>query len=649
MKKIVLAMTFGMFCLAYSLDRTAMDTPLASGILTEVEHEFRTGMTEVEVRLERFYDLSEKFKRGESSLDDLKSELQGVRLAYKGIEYLFEYLDPELAVTYVNGAPLPKLEKHIPQVVLIEPNGLQTLDELVWLEGTEAADDIIKLSGDLLSIWKKANVLMSEKRLQHRYVIEAIRYGVVRVFSLGVTGFDTPGSANAMTESRASWEVLSETFVKYSVLVDGRNKDNFETCRDLFRRGEQILISTDDFTEFDHLTFIREIVNPLYRQLLYFQKATQIELNSDVDPTLSAHEYESESIFSEKFFNASYYTQIAGSDLYDPLKVDLGKKLFFDPALSRELNMSCATCHDPKQGFTDGLPKSRTNEDGVFTDRHAPTLLNSALYGRYFWDLREYDLERQIKHVVHNNLEFDMDFVELTERLKDSEEYLELFTEAYGDRDKYRISVWSISNSLAAYITSLTSFRSEFDRYVNGEVSSLDDEVKRGYNLFMGKGACATCHFAPTFSGLVPPFFQDSESEVLGVTTAFDTIDPVLDPDPGRRYNGLPEEEAEHYMHSFKTVTVRNADITGPYFHNGAFETLEEVLIFYNKGGGAGLGVDIDNQTLPSDPLDLTQEEMEDIVAFMRSLTDTVGMTAPPENLPKFVGHPEWDDRLGSY
>jgi cytochrome c peroxidase len=242
-----------------------------------------------------------------------------------------------------------------------------------------------------------------------------------------------------------------------------------------------------------------------------------------------------------------------------------------------------------------------------------------------------------------------MDFVELADRLKESQEYVKLFEKAYGDRDKYSISTWSISNSLAAYIQSLSRFDSPFDQYVNGKQVDLDEEVKKGYNLFMGKGACGTCHFAPSFSGLVPPFYKDAESEVLGVTTTFDTINPQMDPDPGRRYNGLPAEEADHFLHAFKTVTVRNTEITAPYFHNGAFESLEQVVHFYNKGGGVGLGLEIANQTLPPDELGLTHEEIGFIVSFMESLTDTIGLTGVPPTLPAFEGHPDWNDRRVVY
>ena len=156
----------------------------------------------------------------------------------------------------------------------------------------------------------------------------------------------------------------------------------------------------------------------------------------------------------------------------------------------------------------------------------------------------------------------------------------------------------------------------------------------------MGKAACGTCHFAPTFAGLVPPRFTETESEILGILKKFDTISPTLDTDAGR-YSGHAKDQVPLYKRSFKTMTVRNSAITAPYFHNGAFATLDEVIEFYHRGGGAGLGLDVPYQTLPSEQLHLTRKEKKDIIAFLHSLTDTAGLTSKPQKLPFISGHAE--------
>jgi len=627
---------------------TAKDTNLANGsVIENIQNSYRSNFALFRDEVSKLSLISEKHASNPNDANQklLQNQVSQTRLAYKKIEFLIEYLDPEMTVKYINGAPLPKLMKHVPEITVIEPNGLQTIDELAFLDPESERETITELSKSLLKITDKAYNYQKNKKLEYRFVIEAIRYGILRVFTLGLTGFDTPGSGNGIAEAAVSMQSMRDAFELFNGLSNLETKMKFDQILNSFDTGILYLQQNENFDTFDRLHFLTTYVNPLYEYLLDFQKLANVELKKEADPTLYPHNYESKKIFDADFFNPAYYTQIAASDLYDPKKIELGKLLFFDPILSRDINMSCATCHNPKKGFADGLPKSKTTKAGVTTDRHSPTLLNAALYGRYFWDMREYDLERQIKHVVHNELEFNIDFIELADRLKQSSTYLSLFEEAYGARDKYKISTWSISNALAAYVNSLTSYNSNFDKYARGETKSIAPEVKAGFNLFMGKAACGTCHFAPSFSGLVPPFYADSESEVLGITTDFDTIHPKLDTDPGRVANGLAEEEADHYYRSMKTVTVRNAEITAPYMHNGSLETLEEVMHFYNQGGGAGMGLDISNQTLPDTHLGLTKEEIGHLIAFVESLTDAVGIDDIPSEFPAFEHHPEWNQR----
>ncbi|MGZ5243245.1 MAG: cytochrome-c peroxidase, partial [Bacteroidia bacterium] len=166
---------------------------------------------------------------------------------------------------------------------------------------------------------------------------------------------------------------------------------------------------------------------------------------------------------------------------------------------------------------------------------------------------------------------------------------------------------------------------------MRGETGELDISAKRGFNLFMGKAACGTCHFAPIFNGTVPPKFMESEHEILGTTSTPDLKSPKLDTDLGR-YNYIKANELKN---SFKTPTVRNTKLTAPYMHNGAYKTLAEVIEFYNEGGGIGLGLDIPNQTLPGDKLNLTDQEKKDIIAFLELLTDNQNFSAPKQ-LPEF-------------
>ena len=617
----------------------------ASSVLALQQEEYLENLMLVGRNIDSLHQHAAKFLNNEIGVERLKQQVTKTRLSYKTVEYLLEHLDPALVNTFINGAPLPKLEPHVPEVTVIPPKGMQTIDELVFLDADQNKEKIVALAKELQTNWQNVLVYQSGRKLQHRYLIEGARYGVIRIFTLGLTGFDTPGSGNALDEALVSLSTLLMMFENYNQLAKNDSKEVLQSIKQKLELGIEKLKLSDDFEQLDRLGFLMQVINPLYQLIYDFQKTMGIEFGKEVDPTLSAHNYDNREIFDASFFNNSFYTGIASSDLEDDKKIDLGRLLFFDPVLSKDLSMSCASCHRPDKGFADGLSRSITNRPNVFTARSSPSLLNSAIYGRYFWDMREYDLERQIKHVVHNEIEFNIDFLDLVDRLKESSEYRDRFNEAYGGRDKYVISTWSISNALAAYINSLTSFNSPIDKYIRGDISELEEEVKNGFNVFMGKAACGTCHFAPAFNGTVPPYYQDSESEVLGVPVTFDTVNPVLDQDPGRLANGLPEEQAPHFHRSFKTVTVRNAGITAPFMHNGGMATLEDVVEFYNRGGGSGMGLDVPHQTLPETKLDLTKEEISDLVKFMQALTDTSGLTQRPQVFPKFENRAEWDNR----
>ena len=167
------------------------------------------------------------------------------------------------------------------------------------------------------------------------------------------------------------------------------------------------------------------------------------------------------------------------------------------------------------------------------------------------------------------------------------------------------------------------SWQAAHDRALRGDSAAWTPAERRGFNLFTGKAKCATCHFAPLYNGTVPPLYQEAEVEVLGVPARAAWRGARVDPDSGR----FRLTRAAPHLHAFKTPTVRNAALTAPYMHNGVYRTLDEVVDFYNRGGGAGIGVALGNQTLPPDSLGLTPAERRSLVAFMRALTDTAGLT----------------------
>ena len=198
--------------------------------------------------------------------------------------------------------------------------------------------------------------------------------------------------------------------------------------------------------------------------------------------------------------------------------------------------------------------------------------------------------------------------------------YAQLFAQAYSN-EKDVITQYNIANAIASYIRSLVALNARFDQYMRGDTTKLSTTEKNGFNLFMGKAKCGTCHYMPLFNGLVPTEFTETESEVLGVPATNQKKHAVLDSDKGK----FDFTTATIHQFAFKTPTLRNIALTAPYMHNGVFATLDEVMEFYNNGGGNGLGIAPGTQTLPADKLQLTGKEIKAIIEFMHALTDTSG------------------------
>ncbi|MBK8566529.1 MAG: cytochrome-c peroxidase [Saprospiraceae bacterium] len=576
----------------------------------------------------------------------VQEAVTNARMAYKKSEFLIAYLDGFAVKKNINGAPLPSVDPAIPDVMVIEPCGLQVLDEMAFSEApTDEKAAMLSRCDKLIQDFKDVAQHQSRLPLEHRHVMEAIRQQLVRTFTLGVTGFDTPGSVNAIPEAKAAFEGMYAAFRHYMPLLEQKDRGLAIVLDARMEHTLKYLTENDDFDSFDRLAFLMEHIEPQYQLFYEVHKSLSIEFAEEVDKTPRAVNYHAVSLFAPDFLNAGYYANLDRKHPLMEKRRELGLTLFFDPILSKNIDRSCASCHHPEKAFTDGLPKPLAAGGKHSLLRNSPTLVNCVFADQYFWDLRESRLDRQMLHVIKSEEEFDTNYPEIIAKLNQSSEYKQLFAAAYPEQPDYQVSTYSISDALSAYVASLTDFDSPFDQYVQGKTGVLDPAAHRGFNLFMGKAACGTCHFAPAFNGTVPPTYDESESEVLGITLTADTLNPSLDSDLGRYANGMPRSKAEFYKTSFKTVTVRNAELTSPYMHNGAFKTLEEVVDFYNRGGGAGLKLDVPYQTLPFDELKLTKAEQADLVAFMKALTGDMSKFKSPKHLPKVDNQPEWNNR----
>ncbi len=313
-----------------------------------------------------------------------------------------------------------------------------------------------------------------------------------------------------------------------------------------------------------------------------------------------------------------------GTNPMTPEKVALGKLLFFDPIVSGENTISCAHCHHPDHGLADGRKLSmgfggtgvgpkRTGGDVL--GRSAPSLWNSAYYKWQFWDGRADDLEAQAAGPITNEHEMGEKPETLVEELRDNSEYVELFEKAFGGSKDEAVTFENTCRAIAAFERTLLSFNSKFDRYTAGDTTALDAQERSGMRLFRSlKTRCFECHNFPTFA--------DDSFRVIGVPDNGEH-------DPGRA--GVPDEGPDG---AFKTTSLRNIELTAPYMHNGAFNTLEEVIKFYAKGGGRGEPNPIEGIDDKIGKFDITDAEVADLVAFLKALTDTSLQPVPPERVP---------------
>ena len=578
----------------------------------------------------------------------LEKHLQ-CRLAYKKIECLINSSENRFVKDFINGPPLPRLRHYSGEVKVEEPEGLQVLDELVMED--EYSYEIFANLMALKKAFSRLAPYEKKRKFTDRRIFDAMRFQLIRILSLGITGFDTPGTLNGLEESKVSLEALGTDFQAYKDYYPSAAHSFNEVTR-LFSKSIRYLEKNNDFDTFNRMHFIRTFINPLYEGILNFNlevgaTTREIYKSRTLDAPIN---FNADTPFSSDFLNPYYYMTLQPHQDNEKI-VNLGSYLFYEPVLSASNTMSCATCHQPRLGFSDGLRKSISNDGINPVDRNAPTVINSVYAVRHFYDLRTNQLENQIQGVVINPKEFHTTFQEMSGKLSQSEEYQALFDAAFPKDAKHEsnINQHTITTAIASYVKEISAFNSIFDQYIRKEINRIDPMVELGFNLFMGKAACGTCHFAPTFSGLVPPEFHENESEVLGVP--MDKEATALDTDPGRLTNNYPLERVEHFKHSFKTLTVRNIALTAPYMHNGVYDTLEEVVDFYDKGGGEGKGLNVPFQTLSSDSLQLTEKEQTALIVFMEALTDTSYQLSIPEQLPAFpVNSPLYQvDRELSY
>ncbi len=305
-------------------------------------------------------------------------------------------------------------------------------------------------------------------------------------------------------------------------------------------------------------------------------------------------------------------------DGFTPQQIDLGRYLFFDPLLSGDGTLSCASCHRPGKGMADGRPRS-IGIHGEDAGRAAPTLWNVAFLQRFFWDARANSLEAQAAGPLYSPREMGNDPARLVASLNRNATYRRLFREAFPREAAGPVTERQVHAALAAFQTSLVSLNSRYDRYVHGYAAALSTREIEGLNVFRSFVArCSECH--------TPPLFTNQQIAVIGA------------PEPrGRPFDVGAETTfgSPKLKGGFKVPTLRNVARTAPYMHSGAFTQLRDAVEFYNKGRGHAVPKDMRlylhwHITEPH----LTAVEIDRVVDFLGALTDEAFTPVTPARVP---------------
>ena len=545
------------------------------------------------------------------------------RTAYKRAEGLLAYLAPD-AVVRLQG-PLEGSDDG-PALPFNSPGAFPAVQAAIFPRLSDSDSNRRTTLGAISGIRERVTVLRSlteSLEIDEPELFDAARAEIARVSTLDIAGFDSDRQDDALLDAAAALDGVREMLSSPNGMETAAQVAIRRRADSALAEAAEYLRRNPAFEQMDRFTFVKRYSVPASHAV----RALQADRAPNDRSPLQLWRHEVSSVYDSDAFDAQAY---AGPYALAPevrsAIVSLGARLFADPRLSGPGTRSCAGCHLPNRAFTDGMAKrtallpARPRPVGAPPPRHTPTLLNAALQPAAFDDERARTLEQQVVMVLADPDEMRSSIDTATGRVMADSNYRAAFAAAFGVPPERAVTPLALRVAIASYVRSLVALNSPFDRAVRGDTTAISPAARRGFSVFMGKARCGTCHFAPLFNGTQPPSYRTSDPEIIGVPERVALKEATLDPDPG--VGGI--EQVALHRFAFKVPTVRNAALTAPYMHNGVYTTLEDVVDFYDAGGGVGIGSDLPYQTLFEQPLHLTPDEKHDLVAFLCALTDTV-------------------------
>lgn len=560
----------------------------------------------------------------------IRADIHAIRTQMKAVDIWLRYIGPTL-YGRIN-APIPvewetevfeKQEKPHQRI-----GGGLTLAELYLNEEAPSADSLahlvrtVVLATDSFLLPPATDAVGTPDAF-----LFANRLFLLDLASIYTTGFECPDTSRVIPELKAMLHATLHLYGAFATRFPqaAPPASYLNMFTEMVRSTD---LQSDAFSRFDHFTFIQRYVDPLFAMAQAWIATTHASSHSYMDFTLSMT---CRSIFGKDLYFGQdakgVYKYVQDSATLADIRA-VGRSLFHDPILSGNNARSCASCHRTDHYFTDTVATAARFDRSGGLARNTPSLLEVGYNHLLMLDGRHATLQAQARGVITSPTEMACSEQEALRKVMSCARYRRVFRALLrATPQEHDVNIGHLVSAITYYYTDFSGARSAFDEAMDAG-GPLDPSARRGFDLFMSKAACATCHFVPVFNGVKPPFIS-SEFEVLGVPA--DAQYRALSPDTGRAFvNDVPEMRG-----AFRTGSLRNVEHTAPYMHNGVFRTLEEVIDFYDSGGGAGHGLAVEGQTLPTDSLHLSAAEKADLIAFLRSLSERTEPDVIPVELPR--------------
>ncbi|MBC7848425.1 MAG: hypothetical protein H7Y31_01750 [Chitinophagaceae bacterium] len=573
-------------------------------------------------------------------------KLQELTYSFKKATCFFHYFEPELYYEHMsapfqfNRKPIVKnrygvLPSHflISGAVGNEPDSV--LRKRKKQDSLDAMEFINVASMNIRLALSNTELVEHFEQMDATVLFDALRMEIFRISTIDIANADFIVEVAGMSSIHGSMNAWLEYMDLLMSEVPDSKSALHSKWKELSNRTSKYLNEHNEFHSFERVLFLKTSLVPLSA----FLKEVQQELNIPFVSKFAAIQSDAAHMYDENILNADFFAKNEKGN-YSTEKAKLGELLFYDPILSGNNQRSCASCHNPNLGYADGLAKSISFEK-TSLPRNSPTLINAGFQKKQFWDLRASSLEDQLDSVVNNPHELNSSFEEIIKKINSSPEYVARFNKAFPATKTNGIEREDVKNAIGVFERTLVGLNSRFDKYMRGDETKLTGDEVAGFEIFIGKARCGACHFAPLFGPALPPFFDLTDHHSIGVPEKDSVSSFTIDPDKGVFLStALPFTKF-----SFKSPTLRNIAVTGPYMHNGLFADRKRVIDFYNDGAGgkfsrdmrASMG-DLPFLTILPFPLKLNDKEKSQLHDFLGSLTDTSAASKIPTALPRLQG-----------